>query len=234
MRQYAGVNIYDYAISGAVCDNTTVTSSRAGINQTQVPTFLADHRWTSNETGLPALHNPPSETVYAVWIGTNDVGNAGWLTDTQQPRGLPLTYKTDCVFAQLDELYAAAGARSFVVMNLAPLDLLPQYALPENGGVEVSRFWTDKLVYNDNITQISEKMRQYRTMVNAVYDLQTPYLVKLTDRYPDSAFAVFDVYSLVSPLFPFCSMQPEKLVMKPLQLTSIVSSWIYGITPLST
>ena len=175
-----------------------MTSNRAGINQTQVPTFLDDHRWTSNVTHLPALHNPPSETVYAVWIGTNDLGNAGWLTESQQPRGLPLTYETDCVFAQLDRLYEDAGARSFVVMNLAPLELLPQYALPELGGVEVSRFWQDKLAYNDNMTQIAEKMRQYRTMVNAVYEWQTPYLVKLTDRYPDSAFAVFDVYSLVS------------------------------------
>jgi hypothetical protein len=175
-----------------------VASNRAGINQTQVPTFLDDHRWTSNVTHLPALHNPPSETVYAVWIGTNDLGNAGWLTETQQPAGLPLAYETDCVFAQLDTLYHEAGARSFVVMNLAPLDLLPQYALPENGGVEVSRFWADKMDYSGNLTQISEKMRQYRAMVNAVYDLQTPHLVKLTDRYPDSAFAVFDVYSLVS------------------------------------
>lgn len=196
VRQYAGVNIYDYAIGGAVCDSTTVPSVRTGINQTQIPTFLEDHRWRSPTTGRPALRNPPKETVYAVWIGTNDLGNAGWLTESQLPRGRPLTYETDCVYSQIDTLYRTVGARNFVIMNLAPLDLLPQYALPENGGVEVSRFWADKLAYNANITQTSEKMRQYRTMVNAVYDLQTPHLVKLTNRYPNSAFAVFDVYSL--------------------------------------
>lgn len=202
-----------------------MTSNRAGINQTQVPTFLDDHRWTSNATHLPALHNPPAETVYAVWIGTNDLGNAGWLTESQRPRGLPLTYETDCVFAQLDRLYDGAGARSFVVMNLAPLELLPQYALPELGGVEVSRFWQDKMAYNDNMTQIAEKMRQYRTMVNAVYEWQTPHLVKLTDRYPDSAFAVFDVYSLVSAAAPSpCSALDR-------ELTCLLSSWISGTGP---
>jgi hypothetical protein len=163
-----------------------------------VPTFFEDQRWVNNVTGEPALHIPPSETVYAVWIGTNDLGNAGYLTETQQPSSLPLTHKTDCVFSQLDELYDVAGARSFVIMNMVPLELSPQYGLPGQGGVEVPYFWWDKMSYNDNMTQISEKMRQYSTMVNAVYDLQVPYLVKLTERYPDSAFAVFDVHSLVS------------------------------------
>jgi hypothetical protein len=194
--QYSGANIYDYAVSGADCDKT-IAPNRNGIEQDQLPAFLADNAYVSNTTGQPALRNPGDETVYAVWIGTNDLGSGGFLTEVQQPVGLAATAYLDCVFAQLDRLYAA-GARRFVVLNLAPLELTPQYALPQNDGVDVPRFWTDKTTYDANITRSSEKMRQYSILANAVYQFRVPYEVKLARRYPGSWFALFDVHSLVS------------------------------------
>lgn len=71
---------------------------------------------------------------------------------------MPLTYMTDCVYAQLDRLYAI-GARVFVLMNMAPLDLTPLYALPQNGGSVNAQYWTDKAAYDSNVTRPSEKMR---------------------------------------------------------------------------
>jgi phospholipase/lecithinase/hemolysin len=165
------------------------------VKQNQIPSFLGDNVYVSNTTGEPALVNPPDETVYAIWIGTNDIGYGGFLTEVQ-PAGMPLTYLTDCVYAQLDRLYAI-GARVFVLMNMAPLDLTPLYALPQNGGSVNAQYWTDKAAYDSNITRPSEKMRQYVTMVNAVYDYQTPYDVVVADRYPHSRFAVYDVHALV-------------------------------------
>ncbi|KAI0126861.1 hypothetical protein BJ170DRAFT_630284 [Xylariales sp. AK1849] len=197
--QYSGANIYDYAVSGADCDSTFAPSKRNGIKQDQLPAFLADNAYVSNSTGKSALYNPSDETVYAVWIGTNDIGSEGFLTEVQ-PKGMPLTDYNDCVFEQLDRVYAV-GARNFVLMNLAPLDLTPQYALPENGGVDSSRFWVNKTQYNANITQSSEKMRQYTTLANAVYRFQVPYEVKIAGRYPGSLLAVFDVYSLLSDIW---------------------------------
>ncbi|GIJ81601.1 hypothetical protein Asppvi_000100 [Aspergillus pseudoviridinutans] len=194
IRQYTGANVYDYAWSGAVCDTVIANAVRNGVKQNQIPTFLEDNGYVSNTTGQPALVNPPDETVYAIWIGTNDIGYGGFLTEVQ-PAGMPLTYLTDCVYAQLDRLYAT-GARVFVLMNMAPLDLTPLYALPQNGGLVNAQYWSAKAAYDSNITQSSEKMRQYVTMVNAVYDYQTPYDVVVANRYPHSRFAVYNVHAL--------------------------------------
>ena len=169
------------------------------MKQDQIPTFLADNQYV-NSIGQRALYNPSAQTVYAIWIGTNDLGNGVFLTENQ-PKGMPITNYTDCVFEQLDHLYAI-GARRFVVMNIAPLDLSPQYALPENGGVTAPRYWKDKIQYNSNLTQISEKMRQYSTLVNAIYEYQIPYELKVTNRYAKSEFALFDVHSLVRVRIP--------------------------------
>ncbi|GAQ08557.1 hypothetical protein ALT_5878 [Aspergillus lentulus] len=199
IRQYIGANIYDYAWSGAVCDAVIANTVRNGVKQNQIPAFLEDNGYVSNTTGQPALVNPPDETAYAIWIGTNDIGYGGFLTEVQ-PAGMRLTYMTDCVYAQLDRLYAI-GARAFVLMNTAPLDLTPLYALPQNGGSLSAQYWTDKAAYDSNITRSSEKMRQYVTMVNAVYDHQTPYDVVVANRYPHSRFAVYDVHALMTDIW---------------------------------
>jgi hypothetical protein len=82
-------------------------------------------------------------------------------------------------------------------LNIAPLDLSPQHALPENGGLTDPQYWTEKPAYEANITRSSEKMRQYLTMVNAVFDYQTPYEVRIAKRYPGSTFALYNVHGLV-------------------------------------
>jgi phospholipase/lecithinase/hemolysin len=188
--------LYDYAVSGAVCSSTFSPTIRSGVKEDQIPTFLADNVYVNNNTGKIILDNPSDETIYAVWIGTNDLGNRAFLTDVQ-PSGVHITSYIDCVYEQIDRLHQI-GARHFVLMNIAPLHLTPQYALPENGGVTNSSFWKDKTTYNANITQTSEKIRQYVGLVNKIYDFQTPHEVKVAKRYPGSSFAVFDVHSLVS------------------------------------
>ncbi|CEN60490.1 hypothetical protein ASPCAL02927 [Aspergillus calidoustus] len=199
IAQYSGANIYDYAISGAVCDSAFSPSQRKGVKQNQIPSFLADNSYTSNTTGEGAIYNPPRETIYAIWIGTNDLGNRAFFTDSQ-PDGMSITAYTDCVFEQLDRLYEV-GARRFVLMNIAPLYVSPQYARPENGGVESSQFWSDKAEFNANLTQTTEKMRQYSTLVNAVYEYRVAYELKVAGRYPRSSFAVFDTHSLMTDIW---------------------------------
>lgn len=46
-------------------------------------------------------------------------------------------------------------------------------------------------------TLVSEKMRQTAVLVNAVYNYQTQFEILISDRYPESTFTIFDVYSLV-------------------------------------
>ncbi|KAL3443932.1 GDSL lipase/esterase [Aspergillus insuetus] len=199
--QYSGANIYDYAISGAVCDSTISPSRRKGVKQDQIPSFLADNAYTSNTTGREAgpIHNPPRETIYAIWIGTNDLGNRAFFTDSQ-PAGMSITAYTDCVFEQLDRLYEV-GARRFVLMNIAPLHLSPQYARPEDGGVAASPFWEDKSEFNGNLTQATEKMRQYSTLVNAVFEYRVPFEMRAARRYPGGSFVVFDTHSLMTDIW---------------------------------
>jgi len=195
VQQYTNITLYDYAVSGAVCNSTFANTKRNAVSRNQIPAFLADTLYISNTTLKPIISTPTDQTIYGIWIGTNDLGNGAFLTENQ-PKNLTIMAYIDCVYAQLDLLYNF-GARKFVLMNIAPLDLTPQYSLPEYGGLNAPRYWTDKLSYNANITQISEKMREYSTLVNAVYEARTPLYVKLSGRYPESSFAVFDVHSLV-------------------------------------
>ncbi|KAJ6035970.1 hypothetical protein N7540_000249 [Penicillium herquei] len=222
VQQYSGVNLYDYAVSGAVCDSITMQTVRNGIKQDQMPAFLSDNSFVNKTTHKTALTNLADETVYAIWIGTNDLGYDGFLTEAQ-PRGMPLTYFTDCVYTQLDRLHAI-GARNFVLMNVVPLELTPEFATPENGGLPVGEYWTWKSDYDANITQSSEKIREYATMVNAVYKYQTPYSLRIANRYPDSSFAIYDLHSLVRKSFDYFSYEQfvGKVSLKlDLQITDV-------------
>lgn len=196
VQQYTKTALYDYAVAGAVCSTTFANTKRNGVKENQIPNFLADALYVSNTTLKPIISTPVDKTIYAIWIGTNDLGNGAFFTD-QQPNNLTIIDYVDCVYDQLDRLYAF-GARKFILMNIAPLDLAPQYSLPGNGGLDAPQYWTNKLSYNANITQSSEKMREYSTLVNAIYDARTSLYVKVSDRYRESSFAVFDVHSLVS------------------------------------
>lgn len=137
--------------------------------------------------------------MYAIWIGTNDLGNNAFLTDSQVA-GKTLTDYTNCVFEAFDKLYAFGG-RYFVLINVAPLDLLPQYANSSESGVAVSRFWQDK---PDNLTEINLKVQEEVVTTNAIFRYQLPYESRVANRYPDANFALFDVNSLVGfPYFAF-------------------------------
>ncbi|RDW81495.1 SGNH/GDSL hydrolase family protein [Aspergillus mulundensis] len=199
IQQYTGINLYDYAVSGAVCDAVIANTERNGIKQDQLPAFLADNSWRDTRTNEPALLNDPDKTVYAIWIGTNDLGYGGFLTEVQ-PAGMALSYFTECVYAQLDALYSV-GARAFVLLNIAPLDLSPVYARAQDGGLATPLFWTDRAAYEANLTRSSEKMRQYLTMVNEVFEYKTPVDVVLNKRYAGSRVAVFDVHALITDIY---------------------------------
>lgn len=54
------------------------------------------------------------------------------------------------MYEQLDVLYGV-GARNFVLMNIAPLNFAPMYALPENGGSIDSHYWLNEDQYTSNV-----------------------------------------------------------------------------------
>lgn len=134
------------------------------------------------------------KTVYTIWIGTNDLGNNAFLTDSQM-KGKLITDYIDCVYASLEKIYAAGG-RWFVLMNVIPLNLTPQYALPSTGGVSADKYFRDKAT--KNLTEISYRMMEQVALVNEAFKYRTPFDVMVGGRFRDANFANFDVHSLVS------------------------------------
>lgn len=199
MAQYSGAHVYNYAVSGAVCDNnvtprffSAIDAPFPAVAQYEVPAYIQDsHYYYPNHTKF--MIDPPDQTVYSIFIGTNDLGNYAFITDSQVA-GTNIVNYTECVYNQLDRVYANGG-RYFVIQNVAPLNLNPQYGLPSKGGLNATQYWPDK---TGNLTEISEKMYEYVSLVNAVFQYETPYQVEVAKRYPGAHFAVMDINGLVS------------------------------------
>lgn len=192
MSEKTGANVSNYAVSGAACSNAITPRIEPrtqipypSVLEYEVPAFLTDDR----------LHRrPPESTVFAIWIGTNDLGYEGFLTDSQARNATIATY-VDCVYHALDTVYAEGG-RHFVLMNLAPLQLAPLYAVPEQGGTTgaESWYWSSK---PENITEVSYRMKEQVAALNQVFAYRTPYELLIARRYPGARFAVMDMYGLV-------------------------------------
>jgi hypothetical protein len=162
-----------------------------GLEEYEVPAFLADKAY-NNKDGTPFLDIPPDNTIYAIWIGTNDLGVNSFLQDMQAPDQTTVNY-VECVYSAFDQLYAS-GARRFVLMNNIPLELAPKYALPGKGGTAFDRFWPNKPA---NLTAISARMKEQVASVNNAFKYQTPFEMKVSNRYQGAEMALFDVFGLV-------------------------------------
>jgi len=131
-----------------------------------------------------------------MWIGTNDLGNDAFLTDSQV-KGKTLVDYADCVYDSFQKLYET-GARYFILMNVIPLNLAPQYALPEDGGVLVDKYFHDKPA---NTTAVSYKMMEQVVTVNDIFKYRTPFELLIAKRYPGAHFAIFDVWKLFDKMY---------------------------------
>lgn len=199
---YSGASLFNYAVSGAVCSNDIVYRYLDLINgpfpdvlHYAVPAYAADAAFVNASTRTNTLFRDrrADNSVYSLWIGTNDLGNAAFLTGSALG-GASLADYADCVFAALDGIYAT-GARHFVLMALAPLELLPQYARPDAGGVAATKYWPDKPADG---ARVSETMREYVAAVNAVFAYRVPFEVRLARRYPGAHVALFDTHALLA------------------------------------
>ncbi len=99
VQENTGVNYYDYAIGGATCSGEIVSRGLAAIRgqfpsviDDEIPSFEADIHFKSMYADRTA-----DNTVYALWIGTNDLGVAGLLADSQAP-GAYITTFVQCIW----------------------------------------------------------------------------------------------------------------------------------------
>lgn len=136
---------------GAVCDNEIIYRYLGAINGPfpdvvyEVDAFIADSKFVNSTTKTNTLFTNlrDDNTVYSMWIGTNDLGNSAFITDSSL-NGTVISDYVDCVYNKFDQIYNNGG-RYFVLMNTAPLQLSPLYGMPDAGGLRASHYWPDKV-----------------------------------------------------------------------------------------
>ncbi|KAK0391219.1 hypothetical protein NLU13_0720 [Sarocladium strictum] len=207
----AGAKLFNFAVAGASCSEKIIyrrfdplNGSFPGVLEREVPAFEA-------QLGSEPYSDLTAEnTVYGLWIGTNDFGNGAFLTDQQQP-GKIITDYIDCIWDVYDRLYAT-GARRFVLLNLSALDKLPQYDASQ--GLDTIYF-PDHRKYN--MTMLEYKIRQYTTTVNTAFDYGVPFQVLVKDRWPGATFSIFNVHQLILDIYN----NPGKYLAAPANATGV-------------
>lgn len=195
----AGVNLVDYAISGATCSNDIISRYFDSLGFTfpavlgdEIPSFTADVAFKSLFPNRTA-----DNTVYALWIGTNDLGIGAFLDDYQTP-GATISDFVGCLWDVFDAIYKTGGRR-FVLFNQAPLEQTPLYATPEDGGAGDNQYWVDKTKAN-NVTESSQKIREYSTSVNTMIEYGVPFHLVVKSRWPGATFTIFNVHQLLQDI----------------------------------
>ncbi|KAK7991711.1 hypothetical protein PG988_000505 [Apiospora saccharicola] len=111
---------YNLAVGGATVDSDLVKpykpevlSVKQQVQDVFLPTYAASSSSSVQWTGCDSL--------FAFWIGINDVGNSYWQDDTPS-----LNRKIFAVYADVvRRLYKDAGARNFLFLNVPPVDRSP-------------------------------------------------------------------------------------------------------------
>ncbi|KAK8045368.1 hypothetical protein PG993_005392 [Apiospora rasikravindrae] len=114
---------YNLAVGGATVDSDlvkpyqpTVLSVKQQVQDVFLPTYVSP----SSSDGI-GLQWSASDSLFAFWIGINDVGNSYWQDDTAA-----LNRQIFAVYADvIQKLYKDAGARNFLFLNVPPVDRSP-------------------------------------------------------------------------------------------------------------
>lgn len=170
-----------------------------GVLDFEIPTFEADINATIPGTD-DLFFNPPlgrDSAVYSIWIGHNDLGNNGFMEAKQAP-GHTVTDYINCVYESLDELYKLGG-RFFIIGELLPLEITPLYANETLNGLASPDLWPEKSELNSTV--VANNILSLTNTVNTVFKVQTPYELKIANRYPGAHFAVFDGNSVIRDIY---------------------------------
>lgn len=106
---YGNLTMVDFARSGATCSNALTPRIFPGVLEDEIPAY-------ENATAHGNLTLHPSETLYTLWIGTNDVG-VGELISGQAVPGVSIVNTSTCAVSWVKKLYDT-GARNFFFQNV--------------------------------------------------------------------------------------------------------------------
>ncbi|ODQ56248.1 GDSL lipase/acylhydrolase family protein [Saitoella complicata NRRL Y-17804] len=192
-EEFGGLETWNYAVSGASCSNLLTPRHDLGapkatsgvfpsVSEYEISAFLTDHLVNTTYGGW-ALDLDPEETIYSLWIGTNDLGVDSLLTGNQIP-GVTLVNTTACALNVFRTLYQY-GARKFLLMNMIPLQLTPLYSRDATN----SRYWKNEF----NATSWNIFMTELVTSGNELWRLGAP---ALAHELKGAEVGLFDSYGL--------------------------------------
>lgn len=205
--EYGHLNLYPFAKSGAACSNNLTDRPFPPVFEYQIPTYLQEV-----QNGTLALN--PYETIYTLWIGTNDVGVNELLTGSQTP-GVTLVNTTQCAVNWVSTMYGY-GARNFLFQNMLPLQntiLYSNYSYP-------NRYY----VAPRNTTEWNVMMTEITNTGNL---LSRMMLENLAYQLPGAHIGIFDSYGLFTDMYN----NPAQYLngTAPLNVTGCVNSCVYAI-----
>jgi phospholipase/lecithinase/hemolysin len=206
---YANVSLHPFARSGATCSNNITYRPFPSVFESQLPLYFTQK---ANHT----LTLPSAQSLYTLWIGTNDVGaNALLTTYGNLPGGASIVDTTECAVDWVRTLYRD-GARNFVFQNMIPLNLVPMYA----NGSYPDRFWS----LDKNSTAWSLSMF---SLVNSGNALAKALLKNLVHELPSAHVALFDSHSLFLDMY----QNPAQYLngTAPLNVTGAVNACVFTI-----
>ena len=102
--------LFPFARSGATCSNNITFRPFPSVFESQLPLYFAEK---ANGT----LRLNPEETIYTLWIGTNDLGANALLTGGGA-NGVTVVDVVSCAVNWVKTLYRS-GARNFLFQNVS-------------------------------------------------------------------------------------------------------------------
>ncbi|PHH88816.1 hypothetical protein CDD83_6997 [Cordyceps sp. RAO-2017] len=214
VANFSGARTYNYAVGGAMCSydliHRTLDATQGpfpDVLDYQVPAFKKDAAYWY----LYPEHRPDN-TVYALWIGTNDLGPDGFLDNKQQP-GQTIDDFVECAWRVFDQLYAFGGRR-FVLFNMLPLESAPMYAAPATSGRGNTIYWRDPAAYD--VAAYVERMRLATVEVNAKLRDDMPVQVQESHRWPDADVTLLDAHAIFTDVLA----QPDAYLDAPADVTT--------------
>ncbi|THH26384.1 hypothetical protein EUX98_g7799 [Antrodiella citrinella] len=207
--------LFPFARSGATCSNNITPRAFPSVFEDELPLLF-----TEEANGTVRGLNP-SDTIYTLWIGTNDVGVGALLTGNG--RNSPTIVDTvSCAVNWVNTLYQK-GARNFLFQNMIPLQKVILYS-PDS---YPNRFWT----LPRNTTEWSIMMTELTQGGNEIARLM---LQALPSSLPGAHIGLFDSHALFTDMLAHPQLYLNGTA--PLNITGAVRSCVFpeGADPSDT
>jgi len=174
-------SVYNLAWGGATTDSALVTPFESTVHS------FVDQVNTFNEVFTPAPAEAPwqsSNSLFAVFIGINDVGNSwDWTNVTQHGFHITLLNR---YFGQVEDLFAK-GARNFLFINVPPIDRAPLFI--EQGKSNAALVKSSLADYNAQFAQrVSQFKSTHRGLGQVVLFDANKFFDTLLDNAPTFGF----------------------------------------------